>query len=81
MDSPARSIIKAILWQIMGLISMFVIGALLTGSVQSGGIIAGVNTAVGLVAYILYERFWNHVCWGRTPFTPGGGRAHLQGDD
>ncbi len=65
LDSPRRSLLKAILWQVMGLLSMVLIGMAVTGSVRAGGVIAGLNALLGLVSYLLYERAWNRVSWGR----------------
>lgn len=65
MDSRKRTWIKAIGWQLMGLLSMTVVGFLFTGSLWDGGAIAGVNALVGLMFYILYERVWTRVSWGR----------------
>ena len=36
-----------------------------TGSFAVGGAMALVNTLIGFVMYIGYERFWAGVAWGR----------------
>jgi len=66
MDSRKRTILKAILWNLIGLASMALVGLATTGSVAVGGTIALINTAIGLVAYVLYERAWAQIGWGRT---------------
>jgi uncharacterized membrane protein len=65
MESGKRTIIKAILWNILGLLMMLLVGYLASGSWQLGGTIAFANTAVGVVCYIIYERIWAQVGWGR----------------
>ena len=65
MDTTKRTIAKAILWTLIGLISMTLTGFWITGSMQSGGALALMNTGLGLVSYIVYERIWGRVRWGR----------------
>ena len=65
MDSRQRTILKAVLWNLLGLASMCLVGLLMTGSVALGGAIAAINTLVGFVCYVLYERLWARVSWGR----------------
>jgi len=64
-DTPKRTWIKAILWNLLGLGMMSLVGALATGSFALGGLMALVNGAVGFVMYILHERFWAGIAWGR----------------
>lgn len=66
MDSRKRTILKAILWNLIGLASMAAVGLAMTGSVAMGGTIALVNTVIGLAAYVVYERVWAQIGWGRT---------------
>ncbi|MDQ7069800.1 MAG: DUF2061 domain-containing protein [Rhodobacterales bacterium] len=65
MESRQRTLVKAVIWNLMGLAMMALVGFLMTGSVRVGGAMALVNTAIGLTTYILYERFWSKVRWGR----------------
>lgn len=65
METRQRTLAKAILWQIVGLISMTGAGWMLTGSASLGGALALINAALGLVIYIAYERAWARVRWGR----------------
>mgnify|MGYP001804693641 CR=1 FL=1 len=65
MDTQARIWVKAILWQVIGFAVMSVVGFMMTGSVAVGGTIALINCAVGFATYILYERLWSRVRWGR----------------
>ncbi len=49
----------------MGLIIMSVVGLVATGSAAIGGTLAVVNTAIGLTLYVVYERVWAGISWGR----------------
>lgn len=65
MDMRNRTVLKAVLWNLIGLLTMSLVGLVMTGSARLGGAMAFANTAVGLVAYIVYERLWAQVRWGR----------------
>ncbi|WP_171174340.1 DUF2061 domain-containing protein [Ruegeria sp. HKCCD8929] len=65
METRRRSVVKAVIWNIMGLATMTLVGLIATGSAAVGGTLAIVNTAIGLSMYILYERVWAGVRWGR----------------
>ena len=65
MDSFARTRVKAVLWAAIGLVSMSVIGSLFTGLLSVGGMMAVSNTLIGLASYVIYERVWSRISWGR----------------
>ncbi len=65
METRRRTVVKAVLWAAIGLVSMAAVGIGFTGSAALGGGMALANTAVGLVAYVAYERLWARVRWGR----------------
>jgi len=65
MDSTRRSLVKALLWQTLGLVSMLVIGLMFTGSLKTGGLMALSNAFLGFVVYLAYERVWQKIGWGR----------------
>ncbi|MCV2863550.1 DUF2061 domain-containing protein [Albidovulum sediminicola] len=66
METRRRTLTKAILWNLIGLASMALVGLAMTGSIAVGGALAAINTAIGFVSYVLYERCWARVSWGRT---------------
>ncbi|MFZ1725739.1 MAG: DUF2061 domain-containing protein [Albidovulum sp.] len=66
MDTSKRTILKAILWNAMGLAMMLLVGFIMTGSLALGGVMAVINTGIGLVSYMLYERVWARISWGRS---------------
>ncbi len=65
METRRRSVVKAVIWNAMGLLVMTLVGLIATGSVATGGVMALVNTAIGLTMYLVYERCWAHIRWGR----------------
>lgn len=65
METRRRTLVKALLWQVFGLTVMGLVGWALTGSIALGGSLALINTALGFASYILYERVWAHIRWGR----------------
>ncbi|MEL6508835.1 MAG: DUF2061 domain-containing protein [Pseudomonadota bacterium] len=64
-ETRTRTIVKAVLWNLIGLAVMALVGFLLTGSWSVGGSMAVINAILGLTMYILYERVWAHIRWGR----------------
>lgn len=65
METPKRSIVKAVIWNVIGLISMSLVGLWATGSLAVGGKLAVINTLIGMSCYIVYERVWARISWGR----------------
>lgn len=71
METRKRTIMKAILWNLIGLASMALVGLLMTGSIAIGGAMAVVNTVIGFIAYVFYERVWAGIAWGRISILGG----------
>ncbi len=65
METRQRSVVKAVIWSLMGLVTMGIVGFLATGSLVTGGAMALINTGIGLLSYVLYERIWARIRWGR----------------
>lgn len=65
METRKRSLLKAVIWNIMGLAMMSLVGLIATGSMAVGGMMALINSAIGLTLYIIYERVWAGIRWGR----------------
>ena len=65
MDSFARTWVKAVLWAALGLLTMSLVGIFFTGSLAVGGMMAVSNTLIGLSCYVIYERVWLGISWGR----------------
>ncbi len=64
MESHARSLIKALIWNLIGFVSMMLVGLATTGSWAVGLTTAAVNVCLGFTLYFVYERFWSTVRWG-----------------
>lgn len=64
METRRRTLVKAVVWNLIGLAVMTLVGVMLTGSAALGGTMALVNTAIGLSTYVLYERIWARIRWG-----------------
>ncbi|MEM1383148.1 MAG: DUF2061 domain-containing protein [Pseudomonadota bacterium] len=65
MEKTERTIAKAVSWQLLGLGVMALIGYAITGSVAQSGALAAVTSAVGFVSYVVHERVWARIGWGR----------------
>lgn len=66
MESPARSIVKAITWQVLGLFTMTALAWIATGSLTAAGGLAVSAALTGFVCFILHERVWARIPWGRS---------------
>lgn len=65
METRARTLVKSVLWAMLGLVTMAIVGLWFTGSLRLGGAMAVVNALVGFACYLVYERVWARVRWGR----------------
>ena len=65
METRGRSLVKAVIWNLIGLICMALVGFVATGSFAVGGAMALVNTCLCFTMYMIYERIWARVSWGR----------------
>ncbi len=64
-DTQARSIVKAITYRILIVISIFVISLLTTGRLDVAASITGITAITGTIIYYLHERVWSMIRWGR----------------
>ncbi|MEM9048092.1 MAG: DUF2061 domain-containing protein [Pseudomonadota bacterium] len=65
MESTARTVAKALTWQVSGLLAMTAISFAFTGALGTSGKIALISMLCGFVAYCLHERAWARIAWGR----------------
>ena len=65
METNRRTLAKAVTYQLMGLAVMTLLGTLFTGSAGAGGALALLSAAIGAVGYVLHEKVWTWVRWGR----------------
>ena len=67
MESPVRSIVKAVTWQMLGLVTMTALAWMATGNLAAAGGLALSAALTGFVCFILHERIWARISWGRRP--------------
>ena len=65
METAKRSWVKAVLWNLIGFGMMCLVGLIMTGSAAVGGAMALINTTLGFTTYVIYERVWARISWGR----------------
>ncbi|MBW4982746.1 DUF2061 domain-containing protein [Mameliella sp. CS4] len=65
METRARTLVKSVLWTALGLVVMAGVGLAFTGSLAVGGGMAVVNAVIGFLSYLVYERVWSGIRWGR----------------
>ena len=66
MESPLRSIVKALTWQVLGLITMTALAYIATGDIGAASGLALGAAATSLVFFFLHERIWALISWGRS---------------
>lgn len=65
METRVRTLVKSVLWTALGVVVMVVVGFAFTGSFVTGGAMALINAVIGFASYLLYERIWAGIRWGR----------------
>jgi len=65
MENNARTLTKAISWQVIGFVMMAVVNYFYMGDFSQGLGLSALLTLIGLVSYYLHERFWASIRWGR----------------
>lgn len=65
MDSTRRIILKAITWQIIGIFCMTALSYPHTGSLTIALTLSVSTSATGFIMYLVHEKLWNTVQWGR----------------
>ena len=65
LDTRRRTLVKATVWQFIGLMVMSLIGWIFTGSMLRSSAMAVTGTICGFLIYFIYERIWSQVRWGQ----------------
>lgn len=60
-----RAVAKSLTWQAIGLVTTMMTAFALTGSLATGGAMALSSAAIGSAMFIVHERLWDRVRWGR----------------
>ncbi|MBW3096718.1 DUF2061 domain-containing protein [Pseudohoeflea coraliihabitans] len=64
-ESPARTLVKALSWQALGVITTAALAWMFTGSITAGVSLALSSALSGTAFFFLHERLWQRVRWGR----------------
>ncbi|WP_346899549.1 DUF2061 domain-containing protein [uncultured Roseibium sp.] len=67
METMVRTLVKAATWQGLGILTMTALSYPQTGSLTGALSIAVSASASGFVFYLIHEKIWNRVRWGRRP--------------
>ena len=68
MDSPRRTLVKAVTWQLLGIATMTALALFQSGNLTDAVLLALSASASGFVFYFIHERCWSKVNWGRRAF-------------
>lgn len=79
MESKKRTVAKAVTWQGLGLITTTAIVWAASGSLAAALSAAGGTAASSFVFYIIHERVWAAVAWGRSAHVVAEERAAPDG--
>ena len=66
MEHTARTLTKAITWQCIGFFMMAAVNYFYLGNLSQGLGLSALLTLIGLVSYVLHERLWSGIRWGRS---------------
>lgn len=64
-ETHARSIVKAVTYRVIIIISIFIITFITTSKLASALQITGITAITGTIIYYLHERVWSRIKWGR----------------
>jgi uncharacterized membrane protein len=65
MVSKKRSLAKSLTWRIVAIVSTFVVGYFMTGSLSFAASLTLVSNLINFLLYYLHERVWLKVKWGK----------------
>ena len=65
MDTPSRSLIKALTWRVTGTVDTFVLTLIVTGHVEMAASVSLFELFSKLFLFWVHERVWNQIGWGR----------------
>ncbi len=61
----SRSLLKSISWRIIGTLDTIIISYLITGKLAFALSIGGIELVTKMILYVVHERVWNKINWGR----------------
>ncbi|MHC1635402.1 MAG: DUF2061 domain-containing protein [Candidatus Methanospirareceae archaeon] len=68
-DSWIRSWTKSFTWRVLGIVILVLISYFVTGSLAKASVITFVFHGIRVVLYVLHERAWELIEWGRSEET------------
>jgi uncharacterized membrane protein len=66
MATKKRSLAKSLTWRVIAVVSTFIIGYAMTGSLTFAASLTVVSNVINFVLYYLHERIWLKVNWGKS---------------
>ena len=64
-DSHKRSIVKSLTWRLTGSGSTFLISWIVTRDLKIASGILSIHFITNTVLYVVHERVWNNIKWGK----------------
>lgn len=64
-ETRLRSIVKAVVYRLLIVLSIFIITYLETGRLSDAAAITGITAITGTIIYYIHERVWSNISWGR----------------
>ncbi|MBO6519303.1 MAG: DUF2061 domain-containing protein [Rhodospirillales bacterium] len=65
MDTRSRTLLKALTWQMLGIVTMTALSYPHTDTIWSALALACSASASGFAFFIVHESVWNRIHWGR----------------
>jgi uncharacterized membrane protein len=70
MDTPRRSIAKALSWRLLATVITTTLVYLLTGKGEFAATVGLADTLIKFFVYVMHERVWNRISYGRQKQEP-----------
>jgi adenylylsulfate kinase len=70
LDSPARSLVKAVSWRLFGTLATALIVLVLTRRAELALLAGAFDVAVKIALYFVHERLWDRISFGRKAKSP-----------
>lgn len=61
----SRSLLKSVSWRIIGTLDTIIISYVITGEISFALSIGGIELVTKMMLYVVHERLWNKVNWGK----------------
>ncbi len=65
LDTPSRSLFKAISWRAAGTVDTIIVSCVITGHIKPALSIGFVELFTKMCLYYLHERAWNRISFGK----------------